>query len=426
MRTLAGRVTLLTTLAAALVFAVVGALLLPEVGRRERATVDRGLQATATRLQPTARRALLARGLGAQLDRGSGGLAVRLVADGETTYDDGRADGVPIPANTGLTTVQSANGKPWRVIVRSVRPRIAGRLVIAAPLADVQARISDLQRTIALAAALGLLVTALAVRVLTVRALRPLGRLRESAARVSSTRDLTMRVETAGPAEVHEVSESLNAMLARLETSVAATERFTADAGHELRTPLTSLRANVAALRRAPDPSALADIERDVARLTALLDGLQALARGDAGVAAREPVDVADIADAALADARRRHPEVDFAFGEVAELVVAGDANGLRAAADNLLENAARHGAHTVRIGIVGNELRVDDDGPGIPPPDRERLFERFTRGRTTHAPGSGLGLAIVAQQAALHGGSARIEDSPLGGTRVLVTLNRT
>jgi two-component system sensor histidine kinase PrrB len=243
-----------------------------------------------------------------------------------------------------------------------------------------------------------------------------------SAASVSTTRDLTTRVDTAGPAEVHDVAESLNAMLARLETSVAAIERFTADAGHELRTPLTSLRANLSVLGHGPDERVLMDLERDVARLAALLDGLQALARGDAGAAEREPVDVGEVADAALVDARRRHPAVDFALGD-GELVVHGDASGIRAALDNLLENAARHGANTVRVGIAGDRVTVDDDGPGIPASERERVFERFARGSRTSAPGSGLGLAIVAQQAALHGGEAHIEDSPLGGARVVVTM---
>jgi len=164
----------------------------------------------------------------------------------------------------------------------------------------------------------------------------------------------------------------------------------------------------------------LEELERDVARLAALLDALQALARGDAGAVAHEPVDVGDVADAALADARRRHPHVDFAFGDAQELTVTGDATGLRAIFDNLLENAARHGAHTVRIELGAHHLAVDDDGPGIPEDQRERVFERFVRGG---AQGSGLGLAIVAQQAQLHGGETRIEASSLGGARVLVTM---
>jgi signal transduction histidine kinase len=261
--------------------------------------------------------------------------------------------------------------------------------------------------------------------------------LRESAAKVSTTRDLTTRVQTAGPEEVDALADSLNAMLGRLETSTAATEaaleaarRFTADAGHELRTPLTSIRANLAALAHgearalAPDERArvLAELERDLVRLTALLDGLQALARGDAGMSERAPVNVTDVADAALADARRRHPRVDYAFGEARELTIAGDETGLRAALDNLLENAARHGAHRVRVHVTDHGVRVDDDGPGIPPAERDRVFERFARGGAT-TPGSGLGLAVVAQQARLHGGRAFATDSPLGGATVVLDL---
>ena len=404
MKSLAGRVALLVTLAAALVFVVIGLVLIAEVGRRERATFDRELRATTERMVVPARR-----GRTAQLDRLAGDASVRLLTRGRETYDNLRAPELPISKN-GLRTVTAEDGSSWRVMRR-------GRLLVARPLALVEDRIGDLQRTIAFAALLGLLATAVVVRFVAARSLRPLATLRDQAASITTTR---ARVDESGPAEVGEVAHSLNAMLARLEASVAATERFTADAGHELRTPLTSVRANVAALRHGPDEQVLAELERDVGRLAALLDALQALARGDAGAVAHEPVDVGDVADAALADARRRHPHVDFAFGDAQELTVTGDATGLRAIFDNLLENAARHGASTVRIELGPHHLAVDDDGPGIPEDQRQRVFERFVRGG---AQGSGLGLAIVAQQAQLHGGEARVEASSLGGARVLVTM---
>jgi signal transduction histidine kinase len=403
-RSLAGRVTLLVTLAAAAVFVAVGALLVAEVGRRERSTFDRELRATVNRMVTPARRNRTA-----QLARLAGDASVRLLVRGQVDYDDGRAPPLPVPAN-GLRTLRAEDGSRWRVQRR-------GRLVVARPLAVVEDRIDALQRTIAVAALLGLLATALAVRIVAARSLRPLSALRDQAATITTTR---ARVDETGPAEVGEVARSLNAMLSRLEASAAATERFTADAGHELRTPLTSVRANLAALRHGPDEKVLEELERDVARLAALLDGLQALARGDAGAVAHEPVDVGDVADAALADARRRHPRVDFAFAGDGELTVTGDATGLRAILDNLLENAARHGARTVRVELGDAHLAVDDDGPGIPEDGRERVFERFVRGGPG---GSGLGLAIVAQQAQLHGGEARIERSALGGARVLVTM---
>ncbi|MDP8969626.1 MAG: sensor histidine kinase [Actinomycetota bacterium] len=102
---------------------------------------------------------------------------------------------------------------------------------------------------------------------------------------------------------------------------------------------------------------------------------------------------------------------------------------GLRVLVDNLLENALRHGrpdgSVQVALSVTDGRVRltVDDDGPGIPRDDRGRVFERFTRGRNARAPGSGLGLALVAQQAAVHDGSAVIEDAPSGGARVTVDL---
>jgi two-component system sensor histidine kinase PrrB len=244
-------------------------------------------------------------------------------------------------------------------------------------------------------------------------ALASVTELRAGAARVSGTRDLRERLPVVGngPEEVRALAGSLNEMLARLESSSDRTEAalraartFTADAGHELRTPLTALRANVDTLARNPDlpdderARLLVDIEADQRRMAALLDGLQALARGDAGVpGTRAPVDLGDLAAHAVAAARRRHPEVRFEL-EASAGTVDGVPDGLRMLLDNLIENAARHGRRdgTVRVAVDGTTIVVDDDGPG---------------------------LAIVAQQAALHGGRARAEEGPLGGARIVVEL---
>ncbi|MGH8903533.1 MAG: sensor histidine kinase [Egibacteraceae bacterium] len=276
-------------------------------------------------------------------------------------------------------------------------------------------------------------------------ALRPLGRLGAAAEQVTDTRDLAERVpEGQGIAEVDTLAAGLNAMLARLEESAAATEaalaasrRFAADAGHELRTPLTSMQANLDALARnpslEPDERArlLADVAAEQTRLAALLDALQSLARGDAGALARtEPLDLADLADAAVQAAQARHPSVHFSFVDPGGPVpLTGSPEGLRMLVDNLLENAARHGRPEGRVSAAverdtgATTLTVDDDGPGVPAEERERVFDRFTRGADARGPGSGLGLALVAQQTRLHGGTARIEHSPLGGARVTVTL---
>ena len=199
-------------------------MLIAEVGRRERATFDRELRATTERMVVPARR-----GRTAQLDRLAGDASVRLLTRGRETYDNLRAPELPISKN-GLRTVTAEDGSSWRVMRR-------GRLLVARPLALVEDRIGDLQRTIAFAALLGLLATA---RRRAVRR-RPLAAPTRHVARPGREHHHHPRPgRRVGPGRGRRGRHSLNAMLARLEASVAATERFTADAGHELRTPLTS------------------------------------------------------------------------------------------------------------------------------------------------------------------------------------------
>jgi signal transduction histidine kinase len=231
-------------------------------------------------------------------------------------------------------------------------------------------------------------------------------------------------------------------MLARLRSStdamqraLQATRRFAADAGHELRTPLTGMRATLDTLERNPDLDAeqrqtlVHEMAAEQDRIVHLLEGLQALARGEAAdTLPREDVEIGDLVDASVYAARRRHPDINFELDEqIADAAVHGWANGLRLVIDNLLDNAALHGGGTVRVVLARGPgalvLRVEDDGPGIPVHERERLLEPFTRGRDTTAPGTGLGLAIVAQQVALHGGELELGASALGGLAVEVRL---
>ncbi len=280
-------------------------------------------------------------------------------------------------------------------------------------------------------------------------ATRPLRRLREATGRVAATEDLTTRVPTDGaPAEVAAVAEGLNTMLARLERSSAAREaalhaarRFAADAGHELRTPLTAMQSTLDALDRNPDldqsvrAEMVAEVGEEIRRLAGLLESLQALARADAGVTtAMAPVDVAEMAAEACAAMAQRHPGTTFSPAGAAAtdepVRVAGSAPWLRSILDNLLRNAAVHGRADgiVEVSVTADDgwvrIVVDDDGPGIPAAQRQAVFARFTRGAdATGRPGSGLGLALVAQLAAIHGGAARVGESPAGGVRAEVRL---
>jgi two-component system sensor histidine kinase PrrB len=155
--------------------------------------------------------------------------------------------------------------------------------------------------------------------------------------------------------------------------------------------------------------------------MVALLEGLQALARGDAADAVpREPVELGDVVDAAVQAARRRHPAVRFELDDAsAEGVVDGWPDGLRMLVDNLLDNAAVHGRADGRVTVRvrpdragGVEVVVEDDGPGLHADERRRVLEPFARGARVSAPGTGLGLAVVAQQASIHGGEVRLGDA--------------
>ncbi|MGX6450017.1 sensor histidine kinase, partial [Patulibacter sp. S7RM1-6] len=255
-------------------------------------------------------------------------------------------------------------------------------------------------------------------------ALAALGRLRRAAATTAETADLTARMrEDDGPEEVRQLAATLNAMLSRLERADAdrreaheATRAFAADAGHELRTPLTAVSTTVEALRRHPElPAAertamLEEVEEEQDRLVALLDALQALARGDAGGRLdRRPVDLVEIVEHAVAAARAGGPaSATVVLDAPDDAWVHGWEPGLRTLADNLVRNALVHGrpdgvvtvtvttdagpaphdqagppaddgASGARGGVV---LTVDDDGPGIPGAERAAVLGRFARSR--------------------------------------------
>lgn len=213
---------------------------------------------------------------------------------------------------------------------------------------------------------------------------------------------------------------------------------FAADASHELRTPLAVVRASAEHLRRNPDKpvagvgSAVDDITAEVDHLTALVEDLLLLARSDSGAVelAREPADLADLAASAtgvlapLAAASN----VRIVLDPVPTAVV-GDPARLRQLVTILVDNAIRHGplGGTVSVTVRGDPreatLTVDDDGPGIAPADRLRVFDRFWRAPDARPGGTGLGLAIGAWIVGQHGGTIVAEERPGGGSRFVVRL---
>jgi two-component system sensor histidine kinase PrrB len=443
------RIVLAALAAVTLVGLVAGGALLTAIAHDGRTAVDRDLTARA---QELAHRIADENRYGRPMGYGpmGGGPPGEMLLSGAGTFVQvarsnrviAQAGDLPSttpapPRDDGLSTVHIA-GHQWRSLAFTVDPVDGTRVQLASSLAPVEARVARIRRIVLLVGLLALGLTALTAWFLTGLAIRPLARLRAGAARVSDTADLSERLDDAdGPVEVRSLARDLNQMLGRLEASSDATRRFAADAGHELRTPLTGMRATLETLQRNPELPAgqrdalLGEMAAEQDRMVHLLEGLQALARGEAAEAiAREDVELGDMIDAAVFSARRRHPGTTIELGdEDGEVVVRGWADGLRRVVDNLLDNAALHGRAGGRVVVSLHRedgralLSVDDDGPGVPEADRARLLEPFARGGGTVAPGTGLGLAIVAQQVALHDGALELVDSPLGGLGVRVRL---
>lgn len=354
--------------------------------------------------------------------------------------------GIPISAGRaplGFST-RTVDGRELRVFTKTLRDDSLGglaRLEASTSLAPVEAHQARLRRRLLLIGLAMLVLTAIGTSLAAELVLRPLRRLRGTAGSIEDDGDLRRRVPVGGPTEIRALAGSFNAMLERLGRSaderhraLEATRRFAADVGHELRTPLTSVQAALSTIARHPDvdPETRALVVDDALaeqrRLVALLDGLQALARGDATPAEHATVDLAATVADSVQAAVLRHPDVDVSSRLPSGPVpVRGWEPGLRMLVDNLVENGARHGRPDGRVRVTvdalpdGVRLEVEDDGPGIAVADRERLFEPFVRAAGTDRPGSGLGLALVAQQARHHGAVVAIDVAELGGARVSV-----
>lgn len=222
--------------------------------------------------------------------------------------------------------------------------------------------------------------------------------------------DLTARVKVEGHDEVARLATSFNDAAARIEQLLGAHRTLLANASHELRTPLARIRMAIELMKEKADPRRKAELEQDIAELDALIGEILLASRLDAvkGLDAAEPVDL--LALAAEECARYEEAELD---GQ--PVSIDGDPRLLRRMLRNLLENALRHGKPPVELRVSrterGAEIRVCDQGPGVPAAERERVFEPFYR-RANSMQGAGLGLALVRQIARRHGGEAACEGS--------------
>jgi signal transduction histidine kinase len=328
---------------------------------------------------------------------------------------------IDIPAyGHALVTVQTVRGGGE-----------TGALVVVTYLTEARAGLRETMRTYTIVALLSLLlVTALAFW-LSGRLLAPLRTLRETADEIGET-DLSRRLPVQGNDDITALTRTVNGMLARLEEAFEGQRRFLDDAGHELRTPLTVLRGHLELLSGSPADVAetRALLLEEVDRMSRLVGDLILLAKSDRPdfVTAR-PVDLPRLTEDLVAKARGLGDR-DWRVDGVAEVKVAADEQRITQAVLQLADNAVKHTApgDVVAIGSSYDgtvaRLWVRDTGRGVPPEDRDRIFDRFGRGRVGEDDeGFGLGLSIVRAIVTAHDGTVEVEDADPPGARFVITL---
>jgi two-component system OmpR family sensor kinase len=343
----------------------------------------------------------------------------------------------------GYSTLSLPDTGDLRLVRRRVRLRdgVVATVGVGEPLGTVSHAQASVARAFVLAGILALAGALLGALLIGTRVSRPLRRMAAVAARVDAG-DLHPRIHDPG-SDAHEVrvlSDAFNHMLDRLTDAFARQRAFVADASHELRTPLTVIRGQLEVLAAQATPRGEdvrrveALVQAEIARITRLVDDLLLLAKSEQAQFLRvETIELRPFVEqlwngtTLLADRR-------FELGPVPDGSLRADPDRLAQALRNLVANAVEH--TTAGVGLVrmrveqvrGGRLRflVEDDGPGIPVDQRERVFDRFHRtdaGRDRASGGTGLGLAIVRAIALAHGGDVSAAASADGGARIELVI---
>jgi len=339
-------------------------------------------------------------------------------------------------APEGYTTIDAIDLGGLRVYVRRVvrGGQTVARVGVGEPLAPVVRAQHGVARTFLLAGLFALLAAAVAGYLVASRVSSPLRRMARTAAEVNAG-DISHRMgPTSASDEIRFLAQSFDNMLDRLDDAFARQRAFVSDASHELRTPLTVVRGQLEVLARQPDVSH-EDVTRvtrlvsaETERMERLVDDLLLLAKTEEGSPlAVRPIELRDYVHDVF-NALSLTADRDFELGQVSDVTIDADPDRLAQVIHNLAQNAV---AHTPEGGLVrlsaaanGRYVRfvVEDNGPGIPDDQRDRIFDRFHRtdfSRARSTGGSGLGLAIARALVEAHGGRIRAGESPEGGARL-------
>ncbi len=343
----------------------------------------------------------------------------RLVRSGEPGRQRVRLDGAPV------------------LIVGLPVPAVDAEFFQVFSLTEFSDTLGVIRRSLVGAVAATTLLAALLGLWASRRVLRPLRHVSAAAEEIAQG-DLTRRLDTEGDPDLARLTTSFNRMVDALQEKIERDARFASSVSHELRSPLTTLVTGTDLIARQRENlpervrSMVDVLVADVWRFQQLVEALLELSRSEANAddAILEPVPLADLVRHYATKADGVTVSVDVAPG-CANASVLTDQRRLDRVLTNLLENARSHGGGFVVLSVDTSDtsvrITVDDAGPGVPPDDRERIFERFYRGRTAGRRGSGtgtgLGLALVNEHVRVLGGSVRVEDAPSGGARFVVEL---
>ena len=340
------------------------------------------------------------------------------------------------PETIRTVTGLAVDDDVFRVLSRTVQMADGlGVLHVGTTLDDVAESTEALTATLIVSIPVVVVLLAGLVWLLVGRTLKPVENIRKEVAGIGAT-DLHRRVPLSeAKDEIGRLAETMNTMLGRLEGSVERQQGFVGDASHELRSPLARMRSEIEVdLATAPknvDKARLQSLLEEVVAVQRLVEDLLLLARLDADqlTVRVEPVDLDDLV---LKEGRRLKADgrVAIDMSGVSGAQVTGDPHQLARAIKNLTDNAERHASHAVTFTLAESNgkaiFTIGDDGPGIPPGDADRIFERFVRvddARGQATGGSGLGLAITREIIKRHGGIVELDTSHHPGARFVVTL---